>query len=206
MKVNVEHSMMNSNKWCVSFCTSNDARMGNVWRKVVWVQGYWNWMGDNSTPISSTTGSVSQNKDYSRCMKPRNILIFDFIYFVGEILDDDVISTYLNGIIYYFGKSFGLENGNLKKQIGAIIVKKEKLQIQEKVVSVTGDIACGLDGKNLECYEGAKILTILIFSCPDCGDKAFDLAFIILSIINFNYSNELINCTVITLEKILKDN
>ena len=65
-KLNVEQSMMNSIEWSLSFYTSNDTRM-------VLVQGYWNWMGDNSTSISSTTVSVSQNTDYSRCMKKSKI-------------------------------------------------------------------------------------------------------------------------------------
>ena len=120
------------------------------------------------------------NKDQARCEKKKYINS-DFIYFVGEILDD-AFSFYLGVIIGYFGKNCELENNDLKKCIGEIMhmVKKEKLEIQHIIVSLTFNILCGSDGKNSECDKKEYILTILIFSWTDYGDKAFDLAFIVL--------------------------
>ena len=96
---------------------------------------------------------------------------------------------YLNGIIeyIYFGKNINCESENSL----AMVIKNERLQIHHTVLSLTFDIVCGLDGKNLE---------LTVFSWTDCVDKKLDVVFIILSIDDCTfivYSNTLINCNYV---------
>ena len=113
---------------------------------------------DNSM-LSRTVGPQF-NTDCLGCVKKRNILLFDLRYFISDIFDDDVIGIYLDGImIDYFGKKCALENNNGKKWTGTIIVIKRKLQIHN-IALLYFNIACCSDGKNWQCNEKEKKLTI----------------------------------------------
>ena len=118
-QLNVEYLMMNSIGLSHSFSYERKKEYtSNPWRKVVWVQGYCNLTIEHGEQQLVAVG-IKTIEEISIC---------DFIYFFGEILDDDVIGIYLNGIINYFGQKCELENGNFKQYSGVVIVKKEKFE------------------------------------------------------------------------------
>ena len=133
MKLNVEFNPLaheSETVGCRCFFAPNDEDYEmKMERKVVWAQGFCD-------------------------LAKINLLILNFIYFIGDIFDD-VINIYLDAILCYLGKNCALKNSNWKRHNGTIIVRKGNFQIQQ-IVSLNFDIGCDIDSKNSQWYEKEK--------------------------------------------------